>query len=135
MKTSNRKINKGDGGACGESMDGIQPRAGTPPPWLDGEAGTGTGGLEHRCGVWVVTRAVVFESCRRACRRRNKDAGDGMVVAPSMIGVLGDGMVKKEGARCQILIGGLLGDEGDEMDHPPHPKNIDLHVLSWCFGK
>ncbi|KAK1440651.1 hypothetical protein QVD17_06480 [Tagetes erecta] len=77
-------------------MDGVQPRAGTPPPWLDGEAGTGMGGLEHRCG-------------------------DGMVVAPSMVGVLGDGMVDKEGVRWQILIDGLLGDEGDGIDHPPHP--------------
>ena len=46
------------------------------------------------------------------------ELGDGMVVAPSMVGVLGDGMVDKGGARCQILIGGLLGDEGDGIDHP-----------------
>ncbi|KAK1425747.1 hypothetical protein QVD17_21102 [Tagetes erecta] len=49
---------------------------------------------------------------------------DGMVVAPSMVGVLGDGMVDKMVDRCNVLIGGLLGDEGDGMDHPPHPNNI-----------
>jgi len=44
-----------------------------------------------------------------------------MVVAPSMVGVLGDGMVDKMVDRCNVFIGGLLGDEGDGMDHPPHP--------------
>lgn len=38
-----------------------------------------------------------------------------MVVAPSIIGVLG---IKWFEARCQNVIGGLLRDEGDEMDHP-----------------
>ncbi|KAK1430668.1 hypothetical protein QVD17_13582 [Tagetes erecta] len=41
---------QGDGGGSGDEGDGVQPRAGIPPPWLDGETGTGLKGLGHRIG-------------------------------------------------------------------------------------
>ncbi|KAK1414007.1 hypothetical protein QVD17_29744 [Tagetes erecta] len=46
--------NKGDGGGSGDGMVGVQPRAGTPPPFVMGMAGTGMGGS--------ITAAVMFSS-------------------------------------------------------------------------
>ncbi|KAK1410321.1 hypothetical protein QVD17_36856 [Tagetes erecta] len=65
---------------------------------------------------------AAIQKCTSAIRQLGY--GDGMVVAPSMVGVLGDEMVDKMIDRCNVLIGGLLGDEGDGMDHPAHPKCV-----------
>lgn len=39
----------GSWGGRGERMDKVQPSAGTPPPWLDGDTGKGLG-MGHRNG-------------------------------------------------------------------------------------
>ncbi|KAK1432377.1 hypothetical protein QVD17_09273 [Tagetes erecta] len=41
---------KGDGGGSGDGGNGVQPRAGIPPPWLDGVAGTGLEWIDNRSG-------------------------------------------------------------------------------------
>ncbi|KAK1424997.1 hypothetical protein QVD17_20339 [Tagetes erecta] len=41
---------EGDGGGYGDGGDGVQPSAGTPPPFVVGMAGTGMEGTDHRCG-------------------------------------------------------------------------------------
>ncbi|KAK1432615.1 hypothetical protein QVD17_09513 [Tagetes erecta] len=99
-------------------------------------AGTGMVGSDHRCGdvqqeeeqqqrFEEEEEEEVEEEEEEDEEEEEQDEDgprDGMVVAPSMVGVLGDGMVDKMVDRCNVFIGGLLGDEGDGMDHPPHPK-------------
>ncbi|KAK1409939.1 hypothetical protein QVD17_36470 [Tagetes erecta] len=57
-----------------------------------------------------------------------------MLVPPSIIGVLGDEMVDKLVGRYQFVIGGVLGDKRDRMDHPFHPKKVlttMLSIIAW----
>ncbi|KAK1437642.1 hypothetical protein QVD17_03436 [Tagetes erecta] len=99
---------KGDGWVWGWNGWGSIIRGNTAAK-DDWGRGDGDGGLGHRFddGEFGGVRPTF---------------GDGMVVSSLMVGVLGDGMVDKEGVRYQILIDGLLEDEEDGMDHPSHPK-------------